>query len=118
MSRSNRILVVSGDPAVFRASSALLRDQGFEVIEAATALAGLQLAREQPPELMVLDAQLADGSGLDAGRQIKADTNLQDVWVVLMSDSADAASQSVEDLAGMADDQFIRPVSPVELLAR
>jgi CheY-like chemotaxis protein len=49
MSEKTRILVVDDDPTILELFSGILRAQGYEVLEAATGQAGLQLAREHRP---------------------------------------------------------------------
>jgi PAS domain S-box-containing protein len=118
MSQTIRILVVDDDPAFLQFLSSLLRTQGYEVQEAATARQGLQLTREKPPDLALLDVLLPDLSGLEVCRQIKADATLQDMFVVLISGGDGSATQKVDGLASGADDYITRPVDPAEFLAR
>lgn len=116
MSEETRILVVDHDPARLQSLSTLLRAQGYAVLEAATAQEALPLIREQQPGVVLLDAALPDTSGVVLCGQIKADKSLSSVIVALVS--GDAGTQSVENLAGGADDVLARALSPAEMLGR
>jgi PAS domain S-box-containing protein len=113
-----RILVVDGDAPLRRSTSYLLRKAGYEVIEAATGADGLRLAREQRPDLTLLNAVLPDVNGVEVCRRIKADPALADCCAVLLSGLKTAEEDQAEGLESGADDYIVRPISDRELLAR
>jgi DNA-binding NarL/FixJ family response regulator len=66
----SRALIID-DSASFRASArALLEAEGFKVAEAATGGAGIRLARELQPELVLLDIQLPDVDGFEVADRL------------------------------------------------
>lgn len=112
------ILVVDDDPLLLRATVRLLNQAGYRTAQADDGQAGLQAARDQKPDLTLLDVNLPDISGVEVCRQIKATPALRDCFVMLLSAARiDPHSQTV-GLEGGADGYIARPVSNEELLAR
>ncbi len=112
------ILVIDDDP-ILRATTMRVLDQaGYRTSQAADGLAGLQMAREQKPVLVLLDVNLPDISGFEVCRLIKADPTLAGCFVVLISGARIDPESQAEGLEGGADGYIARPISNVELLAR
>ncbi len=65
------LLIVEDDDVLRARLARAFRARGFEVREAADAESGLRLAREDPPELALVDLRLPGGSGLDAVRSLR-----------------------------------------------
>ena len=85
---TTRILMVDDNPDVLRVFAEILRLDGYQVETASTGKQGLQMAREQRPDLILLDVVLPDLSGIEVCRRIKANPALLDVFVVLFSGEA------------------------------
>jgi DNA-binding response OmpR family regulator len=112
------ILVVDDDPFV-RADSVRILDQaGYRTSQASDGLAGLQLAREQKPDLTLLDVNLPDISGLEVCHLIKTDPALAGSFVILLSTKRIDTQSQADGLESGADGYIARPISNVELLAR
>jgi DNA-binding response OmpR family regulator len=110
----SRILIVE-DEATLRDTLALnLRAEGHQVIAAADGAAGLQLAREQSPDLVILDLMLPELDGLSLTRMLRRDSN---VPIIMLT----ARGTEMDRIAGLetgADDYVVKPFSLGELLAR
>lgn len=89
----------------------------FEVLEAEDGLTGLQIARSQQPDLVVLDVMMpGEMNGLQVLDAIKADPALVKTRVIMVT--ARGQARDYED--GMkrgADAYFIKPFSPLQLIA-
>ena len=109
-----RILVIDDDPAILRAVGRALSGRGFAVSSAADAASALLSAREDRPEVILLDLVLPDGDGIDLCRQIRA---FSDVPIIVLSAVGDDAKK-VEALDEGADDYLTKPFSMEELQAR
>jgi two-component system, OmpR family, KDP operon response regulator KdpE len=109
-----RILVVDDEPQILRALGTTLRGAGYDVHTAATAEAALASAAAHPPEAVILDLVLPDGSGTDVTRELRAWT---DAPVVVLSAVGDER-EKVAALDAGADDYVTKPFSVDELLAR
>jgi two-component system KDP operon response regulator KdpE len=109
-----RVLVVDDEPQILRALGTTLRGAGYDVQTAATAQAALASAAAHPPEAVILDLVLPDGSGTDVCRELRTWT---DAPVVVLSAVGDER-EKVAALDAGADDYVTKPFGVDELLAR
>lgn len=98
------------------ATTRLLRQAGFEVLEAQTGSDALRRATENP-DLIVLDINLPDIDGFEVCRRLKADPQTADIPVLQMSASYLGTENRVRGLEGGADAYLTQPVQPRELVA-
>ncbi len=80
-----RILVVEDNPLNLELATDLLEASGFEVISARTAEAGINLARDTRPNLILMDLSLPGMDGLEATKALKADPQTADIPVVAVT---------------------------------
>lgn len=118
MDKPALILIVDSDPTTPLTISRLLDAAGYAVVHAAGGLAGLQLAKEKRPDLILLDIVLADMSGIDVCRQMKADVELGGPCVVFFSELEQFLAHQAADPESEADSYIIRPLPDQEFLAR
>lgn len=112
-----RILVVEDEADLRHVLEFNLVQQGYKVETAATGAEGLRCARERKPDLVLLDIMLPDLTGLDVCRQIKSDSALQGVAVVMLT----ARGEEIDRVVGFeigADDYVVKPFSVRELVLR
>lgn len=111
-----RILVVEDDGSVGAGLVAVLAAEGYEVRWAQTvADARAALMSDAGPDLVLLDLGLPDGDGMSLCEEIRSQRlHVTIVVVTAQTDESDA----VRALDGGADDFVVKPVRPVELLAR
>ncbi|HTS93341.1 MAG TPA: response regulator [Stellaceae bacterium] len=114
MTKRPRILVVDDEAAIRRFLRTGLGEQGYEVLEAETARAGIESATREKPDLLVLDLGLPDIDGLEVLQQIRR-TSL--VPVIVLSVRADEKGK-VAALDLGADDYVTKPFGMDELVAR
>jgi adenylate cyclase len=94
-----------------------LESQGYEVITAGDGEAALAIVREQLPDLVLLDIQMPKLDGIETVKQLKADSGLPFIPVIMVTARADAK----DVLAGLeagGDDYLTKPVDQSALLAR
>ncbi len=118
MKKNGLILLVDDDSAIRELFSTCLSQEGYEVLEAATGLEGLQLAQARQPDLVLLDVGLPDMSGVEVCRQIKSDPKLQDVFVAFCSGEATSDTHKVSGFQTGADEYLVKPFGLQELVAR
>jgi two-component system, OmpR family, KDP operon response regulator KdpE len=109
-----RVLVVDDEPQILRALQLKLRTAGYAVDTAATAAEALMKAAMRPPEAIILDLLLPDGSGTELCRELRTWST---VPIVVLS----AVGEEGEKIAALdagADDYVTKPFSGDELLAR
>jgi signal transduction histidine kinase len=99
------------------ARSRVLKDAGFAVIEAASGEEALRLVREQLPDVVLLDNNLPDISGVDVCRAIKAAPETEAIPVLQLSATSRTVENKVEAMAMGADTYLTEPLAPAELVA-
>jgi two-component system sensor histidine kinase/response regulator len=109
------ILLIDDDEGVRFTFGSLLRGHGYRVIEADSGDAGLQLARQQVPDLILTDINMPGGDGQSLLYDIRADKELSDTPVVLMTGRPDLVSPR-KGMAQGADDFLVKPISGEDLL--
>ena len=108
------ILIVDDEPPLRHFLRATLASHGYALAEAATGQAGLDLAAEQQPAIVLLDLGLPDLDGLEVTRRLREWTS---VPIVVLS----ARGQERDKVAALeagADDYLTKPFGMAELLAR
>jgi two-component system NtrC family sensor kinase len=118
MSENARILVVDDDPHLLRVTTRLLENAGHEVTTAGMGTEGLRLAKEQKPDLILLDVMLPDINGFEVCRRIKNSPELAHIYVVILSGRRIDSDSQAEGLEIGADEYIVRPLTNRELLAR
>jgi two-component system, OmpR family, phosphate regulon response regulator PhoB len=94
-----------------------LRQAGYEVLCALNGKAGLQLAVERSPQLILLDLMLPDISGTQVCRALKADPRTAAIAVIMLTARGEEADRIVGFELG-ADDYVVKPFSIRELMLR
>ncbi|HEX9564575.1 MAG TPA: response regulator transcription factor [Gemmatimonadaceae bacterium] len=113
--RTARILVVEDGPDVLNVLERTLSDNGYIVLTATDGEAGLAVALDQSPDLVILDIGLPRRDGYEVARELRARAFTAPV---LMLTARDTISDKVEGLDAGADDYLAKPFSYDELLAR
>ncbi|HRV93051.1 MAG TPA: response regulator transcription factor [Anaerolineae bacterium] len=108
------ILVVDDETKIVRLARDYLEHAGFTVMTTATGSDALAAARQNRPDLIVLDLGLPDLDGLDVTRVLRKESNVPIIMLTARGDESDK-------LVGLelgADDYLTKPFSPKELVAR
>jgi DNA-binding response OmpR family regulator len=110
-----RILIIEDEKAVARGLEYGLKAEGFTVLIAENGNQGIEIAREQSPQLILLDIRLPDISGFDVCRELRRIGMRQPILMVTARD------EEVDRILGLelgADDYIVKPFSLRELIAR
>ena len=112
---TKKILLVDDEPELRKLVINILSDDGFSnIIDAGTVQTGLIYARQEKPDLAILDVMLPDGDGFSLMKKLRAFTNIPVIFLTAKDEAADK-------LAGLglgADDYVVKPFLPQELLLR
>jgi two-component system phosphate regulon response regulator PhoB len=114
---TERILLVDDEPDLRQLVTFNLREAGFEVDAVGSGQAGLALAAKIRPAVIVLDLMLPDVSGMEVCRALRADPQLADVAVLMLTARGDEYDRVLGFEVG-ADDYVVKPFSVRELLLR
>jgi two-component system, OmpR family, KDP operon response regulator KdpE len=111
---SEHVLVVDDEPQILRALRVILRNAGYDVATAETKSEALDAVSVRPPDAMVLDLVLPDGSGVDLCSEVRTWSSLP---IIVLSAVGDER-EKVRALDVGADDYITKPFGTEELLAR
>jgi len=119
-SATQRILVVEDEPSISGFVRRGLLFEGYEVEVAATGRAALDVIRDRPPDLVVLDLMLPEVDGIEVARRVRVaeDAESRAPLPILMLTARDAVADRVAGLDIGADDYLVKPFDFDELLAR
>jgi two-component system KDP operon response regulator KdpE len=109
-----RVLVVDDEPQILRALRIILRDAGFDVLQAETAEEALDQAAQRPPAAAIVDLVLPDGDGIDVTRSLREWTQMP----ILVLSAVGEEDAKVRALEAGADDYVTKPFGARELVAR
>lgn len=112
---NRKILVVEDNVLNMKLMRGIFVLGKYEIIEAMDAETGIRLARDEKPFLILMDIQLPGMDGLEATRQLKADSNLKDIPVVALTGFAMQGDQEKAIEAG-CDGYITKPVEVTEVL--
>ncbi len=110
---SHRILVIEDDIEMLTFIGILLHTAGFEVLQASSAAEGLKLARQTPPNLVLLDIMLPDMDGWEVCERLRQIGPMPIVFVTALRES-----QYQSKGLAMGNDYIVKPFDPRELVRR
>ncbi len=117
MSRERKkVICIEDEPEMIDLVRLILEKRGFELIGAVGGREGLETVRQVKPDLVLLDLMMPDMDGWEVYQQMKADEELRDIPVIIVT----AKAQSIDKVLGLhiakVDDYITKPFSPQELL--
>ncbi len=114
---TQRILVVDDEPDITALVAYHLAKAGYRVSTAASGAEALRAAREERPDLVILDLMLPGVSGYDVLADLRGMDETRDVGVILLTARREEADR-IRGLSLGADDYLTKPFSPQELILR
>src|SRR5213594_4364128 len=112
-----KILIIEDEQDVADLLALNLRKTGYRVSTAADGASGLQKARDDKPDFIILDLMLPKMSGLEVCRILKSDTATSHISILMLT----AKAEEVDRVVGLefgADDYVTKPFSPREVTLR
>ncbi len=113
----SKILVVDDEKNILELVRFNLEREGFQVLTALDGAGGLESARKEQPDLIVLDVMLPGMNGLEICQELHREPVTKKIPVIMLS----ARAEEVDRILGLemgADDYITKPFSPRELVAR
>jgi DNA-binding response OmpR family regulator len=112
-----RILVIEDDPHIAKILQVTLEHEGFEVLVAGDGQEGLKVAREEKPDLMLVDLMLPKIDGFKVCRLLKFDRKYKDIPVIILSARSEASDRELGRQVG-AEFFMAKPFEPEVLIAK
>ena len=113
---AKRVVCIEDEPEMIDLVRLILGRKGFNVIGANGGVEGLEAVRRERPDLVLLDLMMPDMDGWEVYQQIKADSELREIPVIVVT----AKAQSIDKVLGLhiakVDDYISKPFGPQELL--
>ncbi len=122
MTKIPKVLLIDDDPDFVEATKTVLESKPYEVIVSYDGDDGLRKAKEESPDLIILDVIMPGKDGFSTAEQLKKDAGLKNIPVIMLTSYAEKGSgSSIAMSGGLAmetEDYIDKPVSPEELLKK
>lgn len=115
MPAAKKILIIEDEPEFLAGLKMRLEANGYEVLEASDGASGLETARANSPDLILLDLMIPKIDGFKVASQLKSDEKHRKIPIIMLT----ARSQQVDRNMGMTvgvDDYLTKPFRPKVLL--
>src|SRR5512136_1630702 len=117
-----KILIVDDDPDLVEAVTMILESKNYDVAAAYGGIEGLQKARTEKPDLIVLDVMMPDKDGYAVCKELKTDPKMKSIPILLLTAVVSKISTTrytqQMGLETEADDYIDKPVEPEVLVKR
>lgn len=110
------LLIVDDDIDTLKLIGLLLERQGYGILTANDGLKAIQIARENQPDLIVLDVSMPHMDGYDTTRKLRGEPSTADIPIIMLTAKTDLNDKVTGFEAGV-DDYLTKPAQPRELTA-
>lgn len=117
MTAAKTILVVEDNELNMKLFHDLLEVQGYGILQTGDGNEAFRLARDHRPDLILMDIQLPEKSGLEVTREIKAEPELRDIPIIAVTAFAMKDDEERIRAAG-CDDYLAKPISVTAFLEK
>ena len=117
MNMNRKILVVEDDPSALRLAGYALEQEGYQVITASDGLEGVRKARDEHPDLIILDIMLPGLDGYEVCQQLRKEPETAKLPILILS----AKAREIDKDTGLkigADDYLTKPADPSTIVAK
>jgi DNA-binding response OmpR family regulator len=112
-----KILYIEDDKGMLDLMRLILEPRGFDLVAAEGGREGLDKVRAERPDLILLDLMMPDIDGWEVHRQLKADSELEHIPVIVVTVRTQGIDEALELHLGEVADYVTKPFSQAELLA-
>ncbi|MCP9223356.1 phosphate regulon transcriptional regulator PhoB [Erythrobacter sp. LQ02-29] len=112
-----KLILVEDDPALAELLEYRFQNEGYQVRATSDGDEALLMAREDVPDLVILDWMIEGTSGIEVCRRLRRDSETAHVPIIMLT-AREAEDDRIRGLETGADDYLTKPFSPRELLAR
>jgi len=112
---AKKILIIDDEPNIVMVVTSRLKAAGYEVVNAVDGKEGLEKAKKEMPDLIILDLMLPKIDGYTVCRMLKFDANFKQIPVIMFTARAQAADKQTGTHVG-ADAYITKPFEPQTLM--
>jgi two-component system alkaline phosphatase synthesis response regulator PhoP len=112
-----KVLIIEDDPSFLRAISHIVEKEGYSVTSASNGMKGLSMAKEEKPDLLILDVMLPGIDGFEICNQLRNESQTAKLPIIMLS----AKGQENDKATGLnvgADEYLTKPVERAVLLEK
>ena len=112
-----KILIIEDDPSFLRAITHIVEKEGYNVVNASNGMRGLRMAKEDKPDLLILDVMLPGIDGFEICSQLRHEPQTAKLPLIMLS----AKGQEADKTTGLevgADEYLTKPVDRAVLLEK
>ena len=110
-----KILLVDDELIIRKLARNTIQSQGYMILEASNGIDAIELTRAELPNLILLDIKMPGLNGFQVCRTLKDDPLTRNTYIIMLTGDLSDEDREQGLLAG-ADDFFVKPFSPIELL--
>lgn len=111
------ILIIDDDIDTLKLVGIMLERKGFKILASTTGEKGLQLAKDESPDLILLDIMIPDINGYEIARTIRSSPDTETIPIIMFT-AKSQVDDKVEGLEAGADAYITKPARPRELFAQ
>lgn len=114
---SKKVLIIEDDPSFLRAVSHIIEKEGYSVITASNGMTGLRMAKEDKPDLLILDVMLPGLDGFEICSRLRNEPQTAKLPIIMLS----AKGQETDKTTGLkvgANEYLTKPVDRALLLEK
>ncbi|MCG3166537.1 MAG: Alkaline phosphatase synthesis transcriptional regulatory protein PhoP [Bacteroidia bacterium] len=112
-----KILIVDDEPDILEFMQYNLEKEGFEVFMASSGKQAIKIAKDEQPDLIILDVMMPGMDGIETCRELRSDARFRDTIIAFLT----ARNEDYSQIAGFesgADDYIAKPIKPRVLVSR
>ena len=114
---NKKVLICDDEPFILESVKHVVKREGYDVITAEDGLQGVDLAKKEKPNLVILDVMMPGRTGYEVCKIIKGNPGTKDIFVIILT----ARGQELDEKLGLeagADEYMTKPFSPRKLRQR
>ena len=114
---SKKILIIEDDPSFSRAINHIIEKEGYDVVSASNGMTGMRMAKEENPDLLILDVMLPGLDGFEICSRLRNDPETATLPIVMLSAKGQEADKTTGLKVG-ANEYLTKPVDRELLLGK
>ncbi len=111
------VLIIDDEPDLVETLTIILKNHGFRVTSASNGVEGLEKARREIPDIIILDLMMPEMDGFEVCKQLKTDENTNQIPIIILTARSDTESR-FKTFKYKADDYIVKPFYLPNLISK